>query len=58
MQPSGPGLLVTRPDGPLDPALVARVLGEQGLWVSELSVQRRNLEQLYLEVTGPVGGAA
>ncbi|WP_298130230.1 ATP-binding cassette domain-containing protein [Micropruina sp.] len=58
VQPSGPGLLVTRPDGPLDPALVARVLGEQGLWVSELSVQRRNLEQLYLEVTGPVGGAA
>lgn len=58
VQPSGPGLLVTRPDGPLDPALVARVLGEQGLWVSELGVQRRNLEQLYLEVTGPVGGAA
>ena len=58
VQPSGPGLLVTRPDGPLDPALVARVLGEQGLWVSELGVQRRNLEHLYLEVTGPVGGAA
>ncbi len=58
VQPSGPGLLVTRPDGPLDPALLARVLGEQGLWVSELGVQRRNLEQLYLEVTGPVGGAA
>lgn len=58
VQPSGPGLLVTRPSGPLDPALVARVPGEQGLWVSELGVQRRNLEQLYLEVTGPVGGAA
>ena len=58
VQPSGPGLLVTRPGGPLDPALVARLLGEQGLWVSELGVQRRNLEQLYLEVTGPVGGAA
>lgn len=58
MQPSGPGLLVTRPGGSLHPAMVSRVLGEQDLWVSELGVRRRNLEQVYLEVTGPVGGAA
>lgn len=56
--PEGPALLVTRGEDPLDPALVARVLGEQGLWVSELGVQRRNLEQVYLELTGAVGGAA
>ena len=54
----GRALLVTRGDAALDPAVVARVLGEGGLWVSELSVLRRNLEQVYLELTGAVGGAA
>ncbi|MFT4216977.1 MAG: ATP-binding cassette domain-containing protein [Micropruina sp.] len=58
VQPAAGALLVTRSDGPLDPAVVARTLGEQGLWVSELGVQRRNLEQVYLELTGTVGGAA
>ncbi|MFT4295452.1 MAG: ATP-binding cassette domain-containing protein [Micropruina sp.] len=58
VQGDGRALLVTRPDGRLEAEEVARRLGEQGLWVSELGVQRRNLEQLYLELTGPVGGAA
>ena len=56
VQPDGPALLVTRPDAAVHPAEVSRVLGEHGLWVSELSVLRRNLEQLYLQLTGP--GAA
>jgi len=53
VQPDAASLLVTRIGGPVQPAEVARVLGEQGLWVSELSVQRRNLEELYLQLTEP-----
>ncbi|MDO4716997.1 MAG: ATP-binding cassette domain-containing protein [Propionibacteriaceae bacterium] len=43
-------VLVTH-DEPIDPAEVSRLLGEQGLWVSELVTQRRNLEEVFLELT-------
>ena len=56
VQPDGPALLVTRYGATVQPAEVSRALGEHGLWVSELSVLRRNLEQLSLQLTGP--GAA
>lgn len=43
-------VLVTH-DDPIDPATISRLLGEQGLWVSELVTQRRNLEEIFLELT-------
>jgi len=53
VQPDAGALVVNRPQGSVEPSEVARLLGEQGLWVSELGVQRRNLEQLYLQLTEP-----
>ncbi len=53
VQPDAAALLITRAEAAVHPAEVARLLGERGLWVSELSVQRRNLEQLYLQLTEP-----
>lgn len=45
-------LRVERPDAAgLDPAEVARVLGEAGVWPSELGVVRENLEEVFLELT-------
>jgi len=44
-------LAVTRPDGPLDPAQIAHLLGTNGLWVHELTPQRADLERVFLELT-------
>ena len=41
---------VTRDEG-LDPAVVARVLGEADLWPRHLSLQRSSLESVFLELT-------
>ncbi|MEU7797814.1 ATP-binding cassette domain-containing protein [Micromonospora arborensis] len=38
--------------GVSDPTLVSRVLGEQGLWVGELTPLRPDLESVFLELTG------
>ncbi|MEV0722805.1 ABC transporter ATP-binding protein [Micromonospora purpureochromogenes] len=52
------GLSVTDHDGLLvvagaeDPELIARTLGEQGLWVRELTPIRPDLESVFLELTG------
>ncbi|KXK61518.1 ABC transporter [Micromonospora rosaria] len=35
-----------------DPELIARTLGEQGLWVHELTPLRPDLESVFLELTG------
>ncbi|MDG4808217.1 ATP-binding cassette domain-containing protein [Micromonospora sp. WMMD1120] len=35
-----------------DPTVVSRVLGEQGLWVGELTPLRPDLESVFLELTG------
>jgi hypothetical protein len=43
-------LRVTRDEG-LDPAAVARVLGEADLWPRHLSLQRSSLESVFLELT-------
>ncbi|MEU5941212.1 ABC transporter ATP-binding protein [Micromonospora sp. NPDC047548] len=44
------GLLVVA--GTDDPELIARTLGEQGLWVRELTPIRPDLESVFLELTG------
>ncbi|MEH0981019.1 ABC transporter ATP-binding protein [Micromonospora sp. CPCC 205556] len=44
------GLLVVR--GADDPELISRTLGEQGLWVRELTPIRPDLESVFLELTG------
>ncbi|MFC8614816.1 ATP-binding cassette domain-containing protein [Micromonospora purpureochromogenes] len=52
------GLSVTDHDGLLvvagaeDPELISRTLGEQGLWVRELTPIRPDLESVFLELTG------
>ncbi|MGN9893004.1 ATP-binding cassette domain-containing protein [Micromonospora sp. L31] len=52
------GLSVTDHDGLLvvagaeDPELIARTLGEQGVWVRELTPIRPDLESVFLELTG------
>ncbi|GAA0332624.1 ABC transporter ATP-binding protein [Micropruina glycogenica] len=51
VRPHEGALLVSRASGQVPPAEVSRLLGEQGLWISELTVQRRNLEELYLQLT-------
>jgi ABC-2 type transport system ATP-binding protein len=38
-------------DGVIDPAAIARALGEQGHWVSELTAQHQGLEQVFLGLT-------
>ncbi|MEU7839510.1 ATP-binding cassette domain-containing protein [Micromonospora sp. NPDC049114] len=38
--------------GATDPTVISRVLGEQGLWVSELTPIRPDLESVFLELTG------
>ncbi|MFC3504904.1 ABC transporter ATP-binding protein [Micromonospora krabiensis] len=38
-----------------DPTVVSRVLGEQGLWVRELTPLRPDLESVFLELTGEGG---
>ncbi|MBM7492838.1 ABC-2 type transport system ATP-binding protein [Micromonospora luteifusca] len=38
--------------GVSDPTVVSRVLGEQGLWVGELTPLRPDLESVFLELTG------
>ncbi|MET8365799.1 ATP-binding cassette domain-containing protein [Micromonospora sp. NPDC005194] len=38
--------------GATDPTVISRVLGEQGLWVSELTPLRPDLESVFLELTG------
>ena len=43
-------LTITRTDGVLDPAVIARLLGEQGLWVHELTPQRDDLERVFLQL--------
>ncbi|MFC4021441.1 ABC transporter ATP-binding protein [Micromonospora sp. GCM10011542] len=41
--------------GATDPTVISRVLGEQGLWVGELSPLRPDLESVFLELTGGGG---
>ncbi|MEU6020767.1 ABC transporter ATP-binding protein [Micromonospora sp. NPDC047134] len=54
----GAGLTVTgHPDHLIvgrvtDPTLISRTLGEQGLWVRELTPVRPDLESVFLELTG------
>ncbi|MFG1650999.1 ABC transporter ATP-binding protein [Micromonospora sp. NPDC049275] len=38
--------------GVTDPTVISRVLGEQGLWVGELTPLRPDLESVFLELTG------
>ncbi|NYH45330.1 ABC-2 type transport system ATP-binding protein [Micromonospora jinlongensis] len=38
--------------GASDPTVISRVLGEQGLWVGELTPLRPDLESVFLELTG------
>ncbi|MFC0028538.1 ATP-binding cassette domain-containing protein [Micromonospora chaiyaphumensis] len=38
--------------GVVDPELISRTLGEQGLWVRELTPLRPDLESVFLELTG------
>ncbi|MFG1868599.1 ABC transporter ATP-binding protein [Micromonospora arborensis] len=38
--------------GVSDPTVISRVLGEQGLWVGELTPLRPDLESVFLELTG------
>ncbi|MFG2102674.1 ABC transporter ATP-binding protein [Micromonospora echinaurantiaca] len=38
-----------------DPTVVSRTLGEQGIWVSELTPLRPDLESVFLELTGTAG---
>jgi ABC-2 type transport system ATP-binding protein len=40
-----------------DPAMVSRLLGERGLWVSALYVEEAGLEDVFLELTGSGGPA-
>ncbi|MEU5550681.1 ABC transporter ATP-binding protein [Micromonospora sp. NPDC047793] len=42
-------------DGVPDPALVNRTLGEQGIWVRELTPLRPDLESVFLDLTGAPG---
>ena len=57
---TAPGLAVDVP--PTDGSRVARLLGEGGLYPAELSVRRRSLEDVFLELTrddpGATGGGA
>ncbi|MEU7849258.1 ATP-binding cassette domain-containing protein [Micromonospora parva] len=48
----GEALVVSGVD---DPTVVSRVLGEQGLWVGELTPLRPDLESVFLELTGAYG---
>jgi ABC-type multidrug transport system ATPase subunit len=41
--------------GATDPTLISRLLGEQGLWVGELSPLRPDLESVFLDLTGGGG---
>ncbi|SIN37028.1 ABC transporter ATP-binding protein [Micromonospora cremea] len=41
--------------GVTDPTVISRVLGEQGLWVGELTPLRPDLESVFLELTGAGG---
>ncbi|MFF4881100.1 ABC transporter ATP-binding protein [Micromonospora sp. NPDC000668] len=41
--------------GVTDPAAISQVLGEQGLWVGELTPLRPDLESVFLELTGAGG---
>lgn len=43
-------VLVTHND-PIAPERISQTLGEHGIWVSELLTQRRNLEDIFLELT-------
>ena len=47
-------LRVTRDEG-LDPAAVARCLGEADLWPTHLSLRRSSLESVFLELTADEG---
>ncbi|MGC4856803.1 ABC transporter ATP-binding protein [Micromonospora sp. DT4] len=38
--------------GTTDPTVISRVLGDQGLWVAELTPLRPDLESVFLELTG------
>ncbi|MET8088687.1 ATP-binding cassette domain-containing protein [Micromonospora sp. NPDC005220] len=49
---NGEALVVS---GVSDPTVVSRVLGEQGLWVGELTPLRPDLESVFLELTGGYG---
>lgn len=61
------GLTAAPADGRLrveadDPALITRTLGEAGIWLTELTPLRRDLESVFLELTsadtlGQTGGA-
>ena len=53
VRPDGGGLMV-RFDG--DPAHIAKVLGEAGHWVAELSPQGADLESVFLSLTEQVPG--
>ncbi|WP_410813181.1 ABC transporter ATP-binding protein [Micromonospora sp. 067-2] len=44
------GVLVV--GGATDPTVISQVLGEQGLWVGELTPLRPDLESVFLELTG------
>jgi len=37
--------------GPLDPGLITKLLGEAGHWVHELTLQRGDLESVFLQLT-------
>ncbi len=52
VQPQPDGALVLRRPGEVaDPAVVARALGEAGIWPSELGVTADSLEQVFLDLT-------
>jgi ABC-2 type transport system ATP-binding protein len=53
---TGPGLAVDAP--PTDGSRLARMLGEDGLYPAELSVRRRSLEDVFLELTNDDPGIA
>jgi len=44
-----------RPPAGLDPAAVARCLGEADLWPTHLSLRRSSLESVFLELTADEG---
>ncbi|MBA8794417.1 ABC-2 type transport system ATP-binding protein [Friedmanniella endophytica] len=51
-------LLVSRPDRPLDPSEITRTLAGHGLYLSELSPQRADLESVFLGLTAHTGPSA
>lgn len=48
--PDGDHLVVTR-EADIAPERISQLLGEHGIWVSELTTNRRNLEQIFLDLT-------